>query len=49
MVPKPVQRPHEHLVPPMAKDILAALNMDEAMNDPVGLEYVSRRNVSNEP
>ena len=36
-------RPHAHLQPPMAKGIYVATTMEEAMNDPVGLEDFSSR------
>jgi alkanesulfonate monooxygenase SsuD/methylene tetrahydromethanopterin reductase-like flavin-dependent oxidoreductase (luciferase family) len=35
--------PHEHLTPPMAKGIYVTPTMDEALNDPVGLENFSSR------
>ena len=35
--------PHAHLHPPMAKGIYVAPTMEEALNDPVGLEDFSSR------
>jgi alkanesulfonate monooxygenase SsuD/methylene tetrahydromethanopterin reductase-like flavin-dependent oxidoreductase (luciferase family) len=35
--------PHAHLTPPMAKGIYVAPTMDEALNDPIGLEDFSSR------